>query len=141
MSLRGRLLAAFAYTLLIVLVALEVPLGQNLSDRVNSEVEIDATSQAEVVAAEALTGSLRDLRRLGRLVRAEADQVGGRVLIVDRGGEILADSSGVPTGTGYATPQRPEHTRQVVDFQGREFHDRFAVIHQEPVGLPIITFL
>jgi signal transduction histidine kinase len=125
MSLRGRLLAAFAYTLLIVLVALEVPLGQNLSDRVNSEVEVDATSQAEVVAAEALTGSLRDLRRLRRLVRAEADQVGGRVLIVDRDGAILADSSGVPPGTGYATPQRPELTEALAGSvaQGRRHSD------------------
>ena len=37
MSLRARLLAAFAYTLLIVIVALEVPLAANLSDRVNAE--------------------------------------------------------------------------------------------------------
>jgi sensor histidine kinase regulating citrate/malate metabolism len=71
MSLRGRLLAAFAYTLLIVLVALEVPLGQNLSDRVNSEVEVDATSQAEVVAAEALTSAGCAASSAPRPIRSE----------------------------------------------------------------------
>ena len=51
MSLRARLLAAFAYTLLIVIVALEVPLATNLSDRVNAEVEADSAAQAQIAAA------------------------------------------------------------------------------------------
>ena len=38
MSLRARLLVAFAYTLLVVIVALEEPLSINDSDRVNAEV-------------------------------------------------------------------------------------------------------
>lgn len=110
MSLRGRLLAAFAYTLLIVLVALEVPLGQNLSERASSEIEAEARSQAQVVAAEAGSRPLRRSPGLQRLARVKADQLGGRVLVVDGAGEILADSAGVAPGTPYATPERPELT-------------------------------
>ena len=51
MSLRARLLAAFAYALLVVIVALMVPLATNLDDRVNAEVEADSAAQAQMVAA------------------------------------------------------------------------------------------
>ena len=47
MSLRARLLAAFAYALLVVIVALEVPLANNLAQRVDAEVEAEAASLAE----------------------------------------------------------------------------------------------
>jgi predicted membrane-bound spermidine synthase len=46
MSLRLRLLVAFAYVALLILVALEVPLALNLSRRINAEVRDDAASQA-----------------------------------------------------------------------------------------------
>ena len=38
MTLRGRLLLALAYVLLLAIVALEVPLALRLNDRVDSEV-------------------------------------------------------------------------------------------------------
>ncbi|HZA59454.1 MAG TPA: HAMP domain-containing sensor histidine kinase [Solirubrobacterales bacterium] len=93
MSLRARLLAAFAYALLVVIVALMVPLATNLGDRVNAEVEADSAAQAQVVAA-----SVADqMDRPGRLQDVSADasaQLGGRVFIVDGRGRLLADSSG-----------------------------------------------
>jgi hypothetical protein len=46
MSLRLRLLAAFAYVLLLIIVAFEVPLALNLARRVKAEVKNDASSQA-----------------------------------------------------------------------------------------------
>ena len=42
MSLRRRLLAAFAYVIVLVLVALLVPLVLNLSRRVDAEVKAEA---------------------------------------------------------------------------------------------------
>ena len=53
MSLRTRLLAAFAYGYLLILVALEVPLALNLARRVDAEVRNDAAGQAHIVAAQA----------------------------------------------------------------------------------------
>ena len=46
MSLRLRILAAFAYGFLLILVALEVPLALNLRNRVDAEVRNDAAGQA-----------------------------------------------------------------------------------------------
>ena len=51
MSTRTRLLAAFAYVLVLVIVALEVPLALNLSRRVDSEIKSEAQGQAAVLAA------------------------------------------------------------------------------------------
>ena len=106
-SLRATLLLALAYVLLLALIALGVPLALGLRDRVDSEVRGQARSQADVVAASASEmlspPSFRDLRRL---VRISARSVRGRVIIVDRGGRLLADSAGAPVGRSYA--DRPE---------------------------------
>ncbi|HKG43394.1 MAG TPA: response regulator transcription factor [Gaiellaceae bacterium] len=53
MSLRLQLLGAFAYVLLLIIVALEVPLALNLARRIDTEVKNEAASQAFVVAANA----------------------------------------------------------------------------------------
>ena len=53
MSLRLWQLAAFAYVLMLMLVALEVPLALNLSRRVDAEVKAQAANQAQLVAASA----------------------------------------------------------------------------------------
>ena len=53
MSLRGRLLAAFAYVLVLTIVALEVPLALNVSRRVDAEVKSEAASGAQIVASSA----------------------------------------------------------------------------------------
>ena len=50
-SLRLLLLAAFAYVLLLAILALEVPLALNVSDRINAEVKAQAASEAQLVAA------------------------------------------------------------------------------------------
>ena len=59
MTLRGRLLLALAYILLLAIVALEVPLAISLRDRVDAEVRSQARSQADVVAA-TVAGNLDD---------------------------------------------------------------------------------
>ena len=53
MSLRLQLLGAFAYVLLLIIVALEVPLALNLAKRIDAEVKNEAAGQAFVVAASA----------------------------------------------------------------------------------------
>lgn len=93
MSLRLRLLAAFAYVLLVVIVALMVPLALNLSRRVNAEVKAEAAGEAQLVASSA-ADRLGRPRELERLARRAARDVGGRVIIVSSHGRLVADSAG-----------------------------------------------
>jgi signal transduction histidine kinase len=92
-SLRLRLVAAFAYVLVLVIVALEVPLALSLSRRVDAEVEAEAARGAQLLAA-AASGGLADREGLGRLVDRAAQDLGGRVIVVDARGRLLADSAG-----------------------------------------------
>jgi signal transduction histidine kinase len=106
MSVRVWQLAAFAYVLVLMLVALEVPLALNLSKRVDGEVKAQAANQAQIVAASA-AGRLDDRSALTPLVRTAADASGGRVIVVDSAGRLVADSAGSGLGAAsYAT--RPE---------------------------------
>jgi hypothetical protein len=108
-SLRVRLLAAFAYVLVLVIVALEVPLTLNLARRVDAEIKSEAQAQAQLLAAGA-AGRLDRPRQLARLVRGAARDLGGRVIVVDRRGRLLADSAGAGLrSTSYAS--RPEVAR------------------------------
>src|SRR3954471_13182140 len=105
MSLRLRLLVAFAYVALLILVALEVPLALNLSRRIDAEVKDDAASQAFVVAAGA-SGRMQNRPELRKLARDAGAQLGARVIVVDRLGRLQADSAGTAPGTSYRS--RPE---------------------------------
>jgi signal transduction histidine kinase len=105
-SLRLRLLAAFGYVVLLVLVALLVPLVLSVSDRVDTEVKAHAAGQAHLIAASA-SGQLDDPRALGRLVERAAGDLGGRVIVVGARGRLLADTAGTGLrATSYA--DRPE---------------------------------
>jgi two-component system, OmpR family, sensor kinase len=107
MSLRLQLLLAFAYVLLLIIVALEVPLALNLARRIDAEVKNDAATQAFRVAANA-SGRIGNRKELAALVRRSARDLGGRVLVVDRRGRLVADSGGRPLGRTYRSPSRPE---------------------------------
>jgi two-component system, OmpR family, sensor kinase len=91
MSLRLLLLAAFAYVLLLAILALEVPLALNVSRRINAEVKAQAASEAQLVAASA---SGRQGEALDRIVDTAASQLGGRVIVVDEQGRLVSDSAG-----------------------------------------------
>jgi two-component system, OmpR family, sensor kinase len=120
MSLRTRLLAAFAYVLVLVIVALEVPLILNVSRRVDAEVKGQAAAQAQLVAASA-SGRMGDARELRNLAREAADDLGGRVIVVDESGQLVADSAGL---TGFYG-DRPE-IRTALEgriSQGRRFSE------------------
>ena len=67
MSLRARLLAAFGYVLVLVIVALMVPLALNLSRRVDAEIKSEARGQAQLLAAGA-AGRFDDPEQLEELV-------------------------------------------------------------------------
>jgi signal transduction histidine kinase len=106
MSLRFRLVAAVAYILLLIIVALEVPLALNLARRVDAEVKNDAASQAFVVAAGA-SGRMDSPGDLQRLARRAGNDLGARVIIVNGAGALRADSAGPELlATSYAS--RPE---------------------------------
>jgi hypothetical protein len=105
MSLRLRLLAAFAYVLLLIIVAFEVPLALNLARRVKAEVKNDASSQAFVVAADA-SGRLDRPAELQRLARQAGADLGARVIVVNAEGVVRADSG--RTGLGLFYGGRPE---------------------------------
>ena len=93
MSLRTRLLAAFAYVLVLVIVALEVPLALNLSRRVDAEIRSEAQGQAQLLSA-SVSGRLDDSEELDELVSDARERLGGRVIVVDSRGRLLADSAG-----------------------------------------------
>ena len=108
MTLRNQLLGAFAYVLLLIIVALEVPLALNLARRINAEVKNEAASQAFVVAASA-SGQMGQPQRLADVVRKAGTDLGARVIVVGAGGRLLADSTvGVTRPLQYRSPARPE---------------------------------
>ena len=108
MQLRTRLILALGYVVLLAIVALEIPLGLNLRDRVDAEVRSQADGQADLVAASAVDLlAPRERARLRSVVRQSAATVRGRVIIVDAGGEVLVDSS-KPAAADGSYGNRPE---------------------------------
>ncbi|MBI4259481.1 MAG: HAMP domain-containing protein [Actinobacteria bacterium] len=105
---------AFAYILLTVIVALEVPLALTLQRRGLAEAEAQSLAQAQTMAA--ILGSTiadrdpEDLaERFQRVVERSIETIGGRIIVVDEGGALIADSAGTALlGRDYATPGRPE---------------------------------
>jgi two-component system, OmpR family, sensor kinase len=122
MSLRTRLLAAFAYVLVLVIVALEVPLILNVARRVDAEVKAQAAAEAQLVAASAAE-QMGDRRGLERIAKA-ADEL-GRVIVVDHAGTLLADSD--PEGPESGSYRdRPEIRAALAEgriAQGRRFSE------------------
>ncbi len=106
MTLRLQLLAAFAYVLLLIIVALEVPLALNLARRIDAEVRNEAAAQAFVVAAGA-SGRMSAPKELRRLAVDSGKQLGARVIVVGHRGLLLADSTQAdPRRASYLS--RPE---------------------------------
>jgi two-component system, OmpR family, sensor kinase len=115
---------AFAYILIAVIVALAVPLAVNLGERARTEqigqAEVTAQALSAVIGAEALAPG--DRGQLQRRAERYSEQIGGRVLVMDSQGEVLADANPFPeppsaVGENYDTPSRPEI--QIALQQGR----------------------
>jgi signal transduction histidine kinase len=108
MSLRLQLLSAFAYVLLLIIVALEVPLALNLARRIDAEVKNEAAAQAFVVSAGA-AGRMSKPQQLAELVHSSGSDLGARVIVVGPppNGRLLADST-VATVPRISYASRPE---------------------------------
>jgi signal transduction histidine kinase len=120
-SLRARLLIALGYLVALVIVAFAVPLGLNLRDRVGTEVRADGRSQADVLAAG--VGRLiaaRDEEQLGDVAEAVSGPARARVVVVDRRGEVLADTAD-EEAIGADFSSRPELAAAL---RGRRFQDQ-----------------
>ena len=106
MTYRGRLLAAFAYVLVLVIVALTVPLALSTERRIDREVRAQAADGAQLVAASA-SGRLDKQGQLDALARQVDTELGARVIIVNSTGSLLTDSQR-PGTRGVAYASRPE---------------------------------
>lgn len=109
MSLRIRLMGAFAYVLLLILLALEVPLALNLARRINAEVRDEAASQAFIVAANA-SGRMNDPGALNSIVTRAGSDLGARVIVVDAPRGILRADSAIASPPSVSYRSRPEIT-------------------------------
>jgi len=129
MSLRARLLAAFAYLLVLVLLALAVPFAVSVARRVESEVAGQTTSDAHLIAATA-AGRLGRPEALRDLVADAADDISGRVVVVDARGLLVADSAGAERlGSSYAG--RPEIASVLATGQTAEGRRRSETLDEE----------
>jgi signal transduction histidine kinase len=126
MRLRTRLVLAFLYILLTIIIALGVPLAWTLQNRARSEFRTNLLVTAQVFAASLGAGSLAPRQRsnLDAEVKALARNLtpGARIIVVDGGGTLAADScprrsdvapcSGIDgrseVGEQYATSRRQE---------------------------------
>lgn len=107
MRVRTRLILAFAYVLLAVIIALEVPLAVNLEKRALAELKSRSLTQAQSVAAAIGGEGVPDAQQI--LDRILEPQPGVRVIVVDADGVLVGDSSGDRfLGQTYTTPDRPE---------------------------------
>jgi signal transduction histidine kinase len=101
------MLLGMAYVLVLAIVAFEVPLALSLSRRVHAEVQSQARSQADLLAATAtdvLTPAGRPALRT--LVGRVAASVRGRVIVVDARARVLADSgSAAAPGQLFSRPE------------------------------------
>lgn len=101
-------MVAMAYVLVLAIVALEIPLALSLRQRIEDEVRLQARSGAEVVAV--LAHEVIDKRSdvpLQSFVEGPARQARGRIVVVDRGGAVIADSAGADS-LGDDLSSRPE---------------------------------
>lgn len=91
-----------------MIVALTIPLAINLGARAKSELESQALLSAQTIAAGIGKEGLVAGPALDRQVKAYAAQVDGRLIVMDRSGEVLSDSDVYGTGDNYANCLRPE---------------------------------
>jgi len=110
-TLRGRLLAAFAYLLVLTVVALAVPLAVTVDRRAKDTFYSAIDSQTQVIAA-SLGGSAQPGGTVAGVRRAVATygrETDARVVVTDGTGLLLADSQRPhPARIGFSTAGRPE---------------------------------
>jgi two-component system, OmpR family, sensor kinase len=98
-SLRGRLLVAFAYLLVLAVAALAVPLAINIQRRARSDVEARLASQAQIISS-SVSGEIEDSDApeiLAPIVEDFAEQLDVGVLVADEDGRVVANSEPQPS--------------------------------------------
>jgi len=143
MRVRTRLLLAFAYILLVVVIALEIPFAINLNRRALREEENRVLSQAQAVAdgLELRPDLLEDAadrerrEELQAFVETEREGLlGARLIVTDDEGVVLADSEGAgQVGVSYAN--RPEIATILENDEAFATDRRFS----EDIGQEILT--
>lgn len=108
MKVRSRLVLAFSYLVVTVLVALTIPLLFSLRDRARAEQEREVLTSVQAIAAGLDSENLVAGPELDRLLTRYALEVDGRVIVMNHRGKVIADSEGRGVGQNYDTPQRPE---------------------------------
>lgn len=104
MRLRSRLMVAFAYLLLLAVVALSIPLGVHVARRARDEFAVRLINHAELIARGAPQAMQDGPDALARL--AAEDKSIGRVIVTDARGYLIADSHGQTLGRNFRF--RPE---------------------------------
>jgi len=107
-KVRSRLVVAFTYLVVTVLLALAVPLLFSLRERARAERKAEVQASAQTIAASLDGRTLTAGRALDRLIARYARQVDGRVIAMNRKGVVLADSDGTDVGEDFNTASRPE---------------------------------
>jgi len=125
-SFRTRLVLAAFYVLTAVVLALVIPLALTVERRAESDFRSAVLGDAAILAARvadlvpqasAAPGG-RQAARISSLVEESARDRTRRIVVVDAGGRVLADSDGqAPRGMVYATEERPELRTAL--FEGR----------------------
>jgi signal transduction histidine kinase len=132
--LRRRLLVSYLAITVLVLVVLEIPLGISFArserDRLESDVERDAFTLAiraeETIEQPGTAGSAEELLAL---VDRYEDETGGRVVIVDSSGEVLADSDPLaPEEQDSNFANRPEIAEAL------DGHEAIGTRHSDTLG-------
>jgi signal transduction histidine kinase len=107
--MRRRLILGALYLLVVVVVGLAVPFGATLGTRLTTElggrVEREAFAVSTAIEDPIERGAVQELQPL--VVRF-AGQIGGRVLVTDGHGTLLADSQLAPGATPPSYASRPE---------------------------------
>lgn len=107
MRLRSRLVIAFAYILLAVIVALTIPLSINLANNAQLRLETETLLAAQTLAAHIGAENIGDPARLDAIAGAAPDAI-ERVVVVGLDGTVLYDSAERSVGVDFANGQRPE---------------------------------
>jgi len=107
-TVRTRLVLAFAYILVTIIVALSVPLAINLGRRAEAEYKNQVLINVLTTAAKIGRESFANLRQLRATTDEFSRQLGGRVVVTDARGIVLADSDGTAIGTQFNSGKRPE---------------------------------
>ena len=102
----------------------------NLQRRATSELTTQALLQAQGIATQIGADNIDDPALLDRVVTQAAAQVGGRVIVVDDRGFLIADSDGsVAPRTLYATSGRPEIQRALEGTPFSQLRDSIDLGH------------